>query len=62
MKNVEVVCPMCDGAMNVPEVELHIGEPIRCGHCYEISSLIHIKDADTGEKSWRLDYLQDADD
>ena len=62
MKIIEVVCPMCDDTIQVHETALHIGEPVRCGSCYEVSSLVARKDPETGERNWILDYLKDADD
>lgn len=62
MNTVQVVCPMCDGEVEITETQLHIGEPIRCSHCYELSALIHVKVDDGPEKVWRLDYLMDNED
>jgi len=62
MKHIDLNCPMCDASNRVPETSLHIGEPIRCSGCYEVSALTHSPDPDTGEKVWRLDYLQETDD
>lgn len=62
MKTIDVACPMCDTANKVPETSLHIGEPVRCTGCYEVSVLTHDEDPESGEREWRLDYLQETDD
>jgi hypothetical protein len=62
MKHVELTCPMCDTPNRILETNLHIGEPIRCSGCYEVSALTHEVDPETKERIWRLDYLQEIDD